>query len=178
VLIAVFIAGLMIGRTPDYLGKKLDAWCGTWAIIGICVPDAACLLSSCLALHTHAGLSSIANNGPHGFSEILYCFGEAVQNNGSAFAGLNANTPFYNVLVGIDIWIGRFAPIIAALAIVGRLASKKTVPASPGTLPTHGWTFGLTLTGVIVAVTALTFFPALCLGPIIEHGLMLMGKTF
>jgi len=178
ILIAVFIAGLMIGRTPDYLGKKLDAWCGTWAIIGICIPDAFCLLSTCLALHTHAGLAGISNNGPHGLSEILYAYGQAVQNNGSAFAGLNANTPFYNITIAIDIWIGRFIPIIAALAIAGRMASNKTVPASPGTLPVQGWTFGLTLTGVIVAVTALTFFPALCLGPIIEHGLMIAGKSF
>ena len=103
---------------------------------------------------------------------MLYCFGEAANNNGSAFAGLNANTPFYNIGAGIVIWIGRFIPIIAALAIVGRLASKKTVEASSGTLPTHGWTFGLTLTGVIMVVAALTFFPALCLGPIVEHGLM------
>ena len=103
---------------------------------------------------------------------------EAANNNGSAFAGLNANTPFYNVGAGIVIWIGRFIPIISALAIVGRLASKKTVEASSGTLPTHGWTFGLTLTGVIVIVAALTFFPALCLGPIVEHGLMLAGRAF
>ena len=178
VLITVFIAGLMIGRTPEYLGKKLDAWCGTWAIIGICVPDAACLLSTCLALQIPQGLAGISNNGPHGLSEILYAYGEAAQNNGSAFAGLNANTPFYNVSIAIVIWIGRFIPIIAALAIVGRLASKKTVEPSAGTLPTHGLTFGLVLTGVIVAVTALTFFPALSLGPMVEHGLMLLGRTF
>jgi K+-transporting ATPase ATPase A chain len=178
VLITVFIAGLMIGRTPEYLGKKLDAWCGTWAIIGICIPDAACLLATCLALQVPQGLAGIANNGPHGLSEILYAFGEAAQNNGSAFAGISANTPFYNTSIAIVIWIGRFIPIIAALAIVGRLASKKTVEASAGTLPTHGLTFGLVLTGVIIAVTALTFFPALSLGPMVEHGLMLMGRTF
>ncbi len=178
VLITVFIAGLMIGRTPEYLGKKLDAWCATWAVIGVLIPNAACLLPSALAVKLPQGLSSMNNGGPHGFSEVLYCFAEAANNNGSAFAGLNANTPFYNVSTGIIIWIGRFIPIIAALAIVGRLASKKTVEASAGTLPTHGWTFGLTLTGVIVIVAALTFFPALCLGPIVEHGLMLTGKAF
>ncbi len=178
VLITVFIAGLMIGRTPEYLGKKLDAWCATWAVIGVLIPNAACLLPTALAVMLPQGLSSLGNNGPHGLSEILYCFGEAANNNGSAFAGLNANTPFYNIGAGIVIWIGRFIPIIAALAIVGRLASKKTVEASAGTLPTHGWTFGLTLTGVIIIVAALTFFPVLCLGPIVEHGLMLMGRTF
>jgi K+-transporting ATPase ATPase A chain len=178
VLITVFIAGLMIGRTPEYLGKKLDAWVATWAVIGVLVPNAACLLPSALAVMMPQGLSSLANNGPHGMSEVLYCFAEAANNNGSAFAGLNANTPFYNISAGIVIWIGRFAPIIAALAIVGRLASKKTVEASAGTLPTHGWTFGLTLTGVIIVVAALTFFPALCLGPMVEHGLMLAGRTF
>jgi K+-transporting ATPase ATPase A chain len=178
VLITVFIAGLMIGRTPEYLGKKLDAWCATWAVLGVLIPNAACLLPTALAVMIPQGLSSIANNGPHGLTEILYCFGEAANNNGSAFAGLNANTPFYNVAAGVVIWIGRFMPIIAALAIVGRLATKKTVEASSGTLPTHGWTFGLTLTGVIVVVAALTFFPVLCLGPIVEHGLMLAGRIF
>jgi K+-transporting ATPase ATPase A chain len=178
VLIAVFIAGLMIGRTPEYLGKKLDAWCATWAVLGVLIPNAACLIPTALAVMLPQGLSSLGNNGPHGLSEILYCFGEAANNNGSAFAGLNANTPFYNIGAGIVIWIGRFAPIIAALAIAGRLASKKTVEPSAGTLPTHGWTFGLTLTGVIIIVAALTFFPVLCLGPIVEHGLMLAGRMF
>jgi K+-transporting ATPase ATPase A chain len=178
VLITVFIAGLMIGRTPEYLGKKLDAWCATWAVVGVLVPNAACLLPSALAVMLPQGLSSLGNNGPHGLSEILYCFAEAANNNGSAFAGLNANVEFYNVAAGIVIWIGRFVPIISILAIVGRLASQKTVEASSGTLPTHGWTFGLSLTGVITVVAALTFFPALCLGPIVEHGLMLAGRMF
>lgn len=178
VLIAVFIAGLMIGRTPEYLGKKLDAWCATWAVLGVLIPNAACLIPTALAVMLPQGLSSMANGGPHGLTEVLYCFGEAANNNGSAFAGLNANTPFYNIGAGIVIWIGRFIPIIAALAIAGRLASKKTVEPSAGTLPTHGWTFGLTLTGVIIIVAALTFFPALCLGPMVEHGLMLAGRVF
>ena len=178
VIITVFIAGLMIGRTPEYLGKKLDAWVATWAVIGVLIPNAACLLPTALAVEVPQGLSSMANNGPHGLTEVLYCFGEAANNNGSAFAGLNANTPFYNIGAGIVIWIGRFIPIISILAIVGRLASKKTVEASSGTLPTHGWTFGLTLAGVICIVAALTFFPALCLGPIVEHGLMLAGRMF
>ena len=178
VLIAVFIAGLMIGRTPEYLGKKLGAWEASWAVIGVLIPNAACLIPTALAVMIPQGLSSMNNGGPHGLTEVLYCFGEAANNNGSAFAGLNANTPFYNIGAGIVIWIGRFIPIIAALAIVGGLAAKKTVEPSAGTLPTHGWTFGLTLAGVIIVVAALTFFPALCLGPIVEHGLMLAGRTF
>jgi K+-transporting ATPase ATPase A chain len=181
VLITVFIAGLMIGRTPEYLGKKLDAWVATWAVIGVLLPNAACLIPTALSLIPSvapAGLTSMNNGGPHGLSEVLYAFGEAANNNGSAFAGLNANVPWYNVALGIAIIIGRFAPIVAALAIVGRLASKKTVEPSAGTLPTHGWTFGLTLTGVIIIVAALTFFPVLCLGPIVEHGLMHLGRVF
>jgi len=178
VLITVFIAGLMIGRTPEYLGKKLGAWEATWAVIGVLVPNAACLIPTAIAVMVPQGLSGISNAGPHGLSEVLYAFGEAANNNGSAFAGLNANTVFYNLGTAICILIGRFVPIVAALAIVGRLASKKTVEASVGTLPTHGWTFGLSLTGVIVIVAALTFFPVLCLGPIIEQGLMAAGRAF
>jgi potassium-transporting ATPase potassium-binding subunit len=178
VLITVFIAGLMIGRTPEYLGKKLGAWEATWAVIGVLGPNAACLIPAAMACVTPSALASLGNSGPHGFSEILYAFGEAANNNGSAFAGLNANIPWYDVALGLAIIIGRFAPIIAALAIAGRLASKRTAEASAGTLPTHGWTFGLTLTGVIVIVAALTFFPAVCLGPLVEHGLMLAGRTF
>ncbi len=178
ILITVFLAGLMIGRTPEYLGKKLGAREATWAVIGVLIPNAAALIPTAWAVIAPYGVSSMNNGGPHGFSEVLYCFGEAANNNGSAFAGLNANTLFYNVGAGIVIWIGRFIPIIAALAIVGGLASKKTVEPSVGTLPTHGWTFGLTLTGVIVIVAALTFFPALCLGPILEHGLMTTGRVF
>jgi K+-transporting ATPase ATPase A chain len=178
VLITVFIAGLMIGRTPEYLGKKLGAWEATWAVIGVLGPNAACLIPAALSCIVPSALASLGNNGPHGFSEILYAFGEAANNNGSAFAGLNANIPWYDVALGLSIIVGRFAPIAAALAIAGRLASKRTAEASAGTLPTHGWTFGLTLTGVICVVAALTFFPALCLGPLVEHGLMLAGRTF
>jgi potassium-transporting ATPase potassium-binding subunit len=178
VLITVFIAGLMIGRTPEYLGKKLGAWEATWAVIGVLGPNAACLIPAAMACVTPAALSSLGNAGPHGFSEILYEFGQAANNNGSAFAGLNANVPWWNVALGISIIVGRFAPIAAALAIAGRMASKRTAEASVGTLSTHGWTFGLTLTGVIIIVAALTFFPAICLGPLVEHGLMLAGRTF
>jgi len=178
VLITVFIAGLMIGRTPEYLGKKLGAWEATWAVIGVLLPNIAALIPTAVCVFLPSGIASMNNAGPHGLSEVLYAFGEAANNNGSAFAGLNANVPLYNILLGICIIIGRFAPIVAALAIVGRLATKKTVQASSGTLPVHGWTFGLTLTGVIIIVAALTFFPALCLGPILEHGLMLAGRAF
>jgi len=179
ILITVFIAGLMIGRTPEYLGKKLGAWEATWAVIGVLGPNAACLIPTAISCMIPSVVSStLGNNGPHGLSEIIYAYGEAANNNGSAFAGLNANVPWHDVALGVAIIIGRFAPIAAALAIVGRLASKKTVEASAGTLPTHGWTFGFTLTGVILIVAALTFFPAVCLGPLVEHGLMLAGRTF
>ena len=178
ILITVFIAGLMIGRTPEYLGKKLGAWEATWAVIGVLAPNAACLIPAAISAVYPPALASLGNPGPHGFSEILYAFGEAANNNGSAFAGLNANVPWYDVMLGLAIIVGRFAPIAAALAIAGRLASKKTAEVSMGTLPTHGWTFGFGLTGVIVIVAALTFFPALCLGPIVEHGLMLAARTF
>jgi len=179
ILITVFIAGLMIGRTPEYLGKKLGAWEATWAVIGVLGPNAACLIPTAISCMIPSVVANtLGNNGPHGLSEILYAYGEAANNNGSAFAGLNANVPWHDVALGIAIIVGRFAPIAAALAIVGRLAAKKTVEASAGTLPTHGWTFGLTLTGVIVIVAALTFFPAICLGPLVEHGLMLAGRTF
>ncbi|HZP60857.1 MAG TPA: potassium-transporting ATPase subunit KdpA [Opitutaceae bacterium] len=178
VFITVFIAGLMIGRTPEYLGKKLGAWEASWSVIGILVPSAVLLLFTALACSIPAGLAGPANGGPHGLSEILYAYSEAANNNGSAFAGLSANTPFYNTTLGVAFLIGRFIVIVAVLAIAGSLAAKKTVPASPGTLPIHGWTFGLVLTGVIIIVAALTFFPALCLGPIVEHGLMLAGRVF
>jgi K+-transporting ATPase ATPase A chain len=178
VLIAVFIAGLMIGRTPEYLGKKLGKWEASWAVIGVLLPNAACLIPAALSCIFAVGTSTLGNAGPHGLSEIFYAYAEAANNNGSAFAGLGANIPWHNVALGLAIIIGRFAPIVAALAIVGNLARQKTVETSSGTLPTHGWTFGLTLTGVIVVVAALTFFPALCLGPIVEHWLMLAGRTF
>jgi K+-transporting ATPase ATPase A chain len=178
VLITVFIAGLMIGRTPEYLGKKLGAWEATWAVIGVLGPNAACLIPAALSCIVPSSLASLGNNGPHGFSEILYAYGEAANNNGSAFAGINANIPWHDVMLGLAIIVGRFAPIAAGLAIAGRLASKKTAEPSAGTLPTHGWTFGLTLSGVICVVAALTFFPALCLGPLVEQGLMLAGRTF
>ena len=169
VLITVFIAGLMIGRTPEYLGKKLGAWEATWAVIGVLVPNAACLIPTAIAVMVPQGLSSISNAGPHGLSEVLYAFGEAANNNGSAFAGLSANTPFYNVLLAVVMWFGRFAFIVPVLAIAGSLARKKRIEVTAGTLPTHGPLFICLLVGTVVLVGALTYVPALALGPVIEH---------
>lgn len=178
VLIAVFIAGLMIGRTPEYLGKKIQAWEATWAVVAILVPNILILTGSAVACRLPAGLSSLNNQGPHGLSEIFYAYASSANNNGSAFAGLSANTNFYNLTLGTAMFLGRFSVAFAALAIAGSFAAKKTVQASPGTLPTHGMTFTFVLLGVIVIVAALTFFPALCLGPIVEHGLMLANRVF
>ena len=178
VLITVFIAGLMVGRTPEYLGKKIQAWEATWAVVAIMIPNSLILLGSAVACSLPTGLSSLNNGGPHGLSEIFYAYASAANNNGSAFAGLNANTYFYNLTLGSAMFIGRFGVIFAVLAIAGHLAAKKTVPASPGTFPANGLTFACVLLGVIVIIGALTFFPALCLGPIAEHGLMLAGRVF
>jgi K+-transporting ATPase ATPase A chain len=178
VLIAVFIAGLLIGRTPEYLGKKIQAWDASWAIIAILVPSFVILVGSAVACSSSAGLAGLNNQGPHGLSEILYAYSSAAANNGSAFAGLNANTNFYNLTLGAAMFLGRFVVALAVLAIAGNLASKKTVPTSPGTLPTNNFTFACVLLAVIVIVAALTFFPSLCLGPIVEHGLMQASRTF
>jgi potassium-transporting ATPase potassium-binding subunit len=178
VLLTVFIAGLMVGRTPEYLGKKIQAWEATWAVVAILIPNFLILLGSAVACSLPTGLASLNNAGPHGLSEIFYAYASASNNNGSAFAGLNANTYFYNLTLGAAMFIGRFGVIFAVLAIAGHLAAKKTVPSSPGTFPTNGLTFVFVLLGVILIVAALTFFPALCLGPIVEHGLMSAGRVF
>lgn len=178
VLIAVFIAGLMVGRTPEYLGKKIQAWEASWAMVAILIPNFLVLIGSAVACSVATGLASLNNAGPHGLSEIFYAYASASNNNGSAFAGLNANTYFYNLTLGAAMFLGRFGVILAVLAIAGNLASKKTVPASAGTFPTNGLTFAVVLLGIILIVGALTFFPALCLGPIVEHGLMLTGRFF
>jgi K+-transporting ATPase ATPase A chain len=178
VLIAVFIAGLMIGRTPEYLGKKIQAWDATWAIIAILAPSILILVGSAVACSVPAGLAGLNNQGPHGLSEILYGYASCAANNGSAFAGLSGNSNFYNLTLGAAMFLGRFVVALAVLAIAGNLAAKKTVPASPGTLPTNNFTFACVLFGVIVIIAALTFFPCLCLGPIAEHGLMQAARTF
>ncbi len=178
VILTVFIAGLMVGRTPEYLGKKIEAREIKMATVAVLLPSACILLFSALAVVTEAGLSSRANGGPHGLSEILYAFSSAAGNNGSAFAGLNANTAFYNFLLGIAMWIGRFGVILPVLAIAGSMVGKKIAPPSPGTFPTDGPLFVGLLMAVILIVGALTFFPALSLGPIIEHLLLRAGQTF
>ncbi len=178
VILTVFIAGLMVGRTPEYLGKKIEAREIKMAIIAVLLPSASILLFAALASVTDAGLSSRANIGPHGFSEILYAFTSAAGNNGSAFAGLNANTPFYNILLGIAMWIGRFGVIVPVLAIAGSMVTKKAAPPSPGTFPTDSPLFVGLLIAVILIVGALTFFPALALGPIVEQLLLNAGRAF
>jgi K+-transporting ATPase ATPase A chain len=172
VLIAVFVAGLMIGRTPEYLGKKIEAFEVKMAAIVILIPALFILGGTALAVMVEAGKSAVANPGAHGFSEILYAFSSAAGNNGSAFAGLSANSPFYNIALGVAMLIGRYGIIIPVLAIAGSLAAKKTVPASVGTLPTHTPLFVMLLIGTVILVGALTFVPALALGPVVEHLMM------
>ncbi len=169
VIIAVFAAGLMVGRTPEYLGKKVEAFEMKMASIGILVPPFAVLVGTSIAVAVAAGKAGVLNPGPHGFSEILYAFSSAGNNNGSAFAGISANTPFYNVMLGIAMFIARYWIAIPVLAIAGSLASKKIVPPSLGTLPTHSLLFIMFLAGIVIMVGALTFVPALALGPIAEH---------
>lgn len=178
VLLTVFLAGLMVGRTPEYLGKKIEAKEMQMVIVAILAPCAMILFGSGLSAVLPAGLSSLANKGPHGLSEILYAFTSAAGNNGSAFAGLNANTVWYNVTLGITMLVGRFFVIVPALAIAGTLAKKKVAPPSVGTFSTDTITFAVLLVGVIIIVGALTFLPALSLGPIVEHFLMLRGQSF
>lgn len=169
VLLAVFIAGLMIGRTPEYLGKKIGVPEMKMAAIYILITPSLVLLGTALAMMTDAGRAGILNPGPHGFSEVLYALSSAANNNGSAFAGLSANTPFWNLLLGVAMLIGRFAPFIPLLAIAGSLAARNIQPASPGTLPTHGALFVALIIGTVLLIGALTFIPALALGPVIEH---------
>ncbi|MFA6468739.1 MAG: potassium-transporting ATPase subunit KdpA [Bacteroidota bacterium] len=178
IFLTVFIAGLMVGRTPEFLGKKIESFEVRMAAIALLLPSGCILVSSALASISELGTTSINNFGPHGFSEILYAFASQAGNNGSAFAGLNSNTPFYNVLGGIVMLIGRFGVLVPLLAIAGSLANKNITPFSSGTFPTDTFLFGLLLFGTIMIVGALTFFPALVLGPIMEHFLMLGGQLF
>jgi K+-transporting ATPase ATPase A chain len=168
-VVAVFVAGLMVGRTPEYLGKKIEAYEMKMASLTILVPAVAVLVFTAIAVVVESGTKGIANPGAHGFSEVLYAFSSASNNNGSAFGGLTANTPFYNTTLGLAMFLGRFPAKIFALALAGALAKKKLVPASAGTLPTHTPLFVAMLIGVVVIVGALTFIPALALGPIVEH---------
>jgi len=168
-IIGVFIAGLMIGRTPEYLGKKIEAFEMKMGAIAILVMPFIVLVGTAIAVSTGAGQAGVANPGAHGFSEILYAFTSSGNNNGSAFAGISANTVFYNVALGITMWLGRYWPIVAVLAVAGSLAAKKRIPVTAGTMPTHGPTFVVLLLGTVLLVGALTFVPALALGPVIEH---------
>jgi len=168
-IVGVFIAGLMIGRTPEYLGKKIEAFEMKMSSIAILVMPFIVLTGTAVAVSVDAGRAGVANPGVHGFSEILYAFSSAGNNNGSAFAGISADTPFYNVALALTMWLGRFWPIVAVLAIAGSLAAKKRIPVSDGTMPTHGVTFVSLLIGTVLLVGALTFVPALALGPIVEH---------
>jgi K+-transporting ATPase ATPase A chain len=177
-IVAMFIAGLMVGRTPEYVGKKLEAREVKMTMLALLVLPFSNLGFTALAVAVPAGLAGIANNGPHGFSEILYAYVSTTGNNGSAFAGLNANTLFYNVTTAFAMMIGRFAVIVPMMAVAGSLASKKLVPPSAGTFPTDNGLFVALLTGVILIVGGLVFFPALALGPIIEHLLMQSGALF
>ncbi|TNC12383.1 potassium-transporting ATPase subunit KdpA [Methylobacterium terricola] len=178
VVVAIFVAGLMVGRTPEYLGKKIEAREVKMAMLAILCLPLMMLGLTALATVLPAGLAGPANAGPHGFTEILYAFTSAAANNGSTFAGLTGNTPFYNLTLGAGMLVGRFFVIIPALAIAGSLAAKKTVPASAGTFPTDGGLFVGLLVGVILIVGGLTFFPSLALGPIVEHLAAGAGQTF
>ena len=178
VLLTVFIAGLMVGRSPEYLGKRIDRYTVIWASIGLLLPSAVILLGTALSCLSPSGLASLLNGGPHGFSEILYAWTSAAANNGSAMAGLNASTNFYTIGLGAAMLLGRFGVIVPVLAITGRLVQGKSVPPSAGTFPTDTLTFAAILIAVILIVGGLTFFPALSLGPMIEHLLMKTGNLF
>jgi K+-transporting ATPase ATPase A chain len=178
VIIAVFVAGLMVGRTPEYLGKKIEIYEMKMAALIVLIPVLTVLIGTAVALVLPAGRAGIFNAGPQGFSEVLYAFSSAGNNNGSAFAGLGANSAFYNVSLGIAMLVARYALIVPVLAMAGSLVRKKKVPVSPGTLPTHTPLFIAWLIGVIVIVGALSFLPALALGPIVQQLLLGTGRLF
>jgi K+-transporting ATPase ATPase A chain len=178
VILAVFIAGLMVGRTPEYLGKKIEAYDIKMAMLAVLISSTVILLFSAVASVEKFGTSSITNPGPHGLSQILYAYTSSAGNNGSAFAGLNANTLWYNTSTAIVMLFGRFFMVIPILAIAGNLAKKKITPESVGTFPVTGPLFTILLVCTVIIVGALTFFPALSLGPILEHLQMLAGKVF
>jgi K+-transporting ATPase ATPase A chain len=179
VVLAVFIAGLMVGRTPEYLGKKIESYDVKMSMLYVLIfPLIILTLTAAFVLSPTIGLSALTNQGPHGLTEILYAFTSSAGNNGSAFAGLSANTWWYNVVLGWAMLGGRFLMMVPVLAIAGSLAAKKSVPPSPGTFPVNGTLFTVLLVGVIIILGALTFFPALSLGPILEHLQLQAGKLF
>ena len=178
VIIAMFVAGLMVGRTPEYLGKKLEAKEVKMAMLAILCLPLMMLGGTAVATVVPSAVAATSNPGPHGFSEILYAYSSQAGNNGSAFAGLSGNILFYNLTGAVAMLVGRFFVIIPAMAIAGSLAAKKTLPPSAGTFPTDGGLFVGLLVGVILIVGGLTFFPALALGPVVEHLAMIAGQTF
>jgi K+-transporting ATPase ATPase A chain len=178
IVVAIFVAGLMVGRTPEYLGKKIEAKEVKMAMLAVLCLPLSILGFTAIASVIPAGLSSIANPGPHGFSEILYAYTSGTANNGSAFGGLSGNTPWYNITIGLAMLMGRFLVIVPAMAIAGSLVAKKAAPQSAGTFPTTGPLFVGLLIGVILVVGGLIFFPALALGPIAEHLAMVKGQMF
>jgi potassium-transporting ATPase potassium-binding subunit len=178
VVLAVFIAGLMVGRTPEYLGKKIEAYDVKMAMLSLLILAISILGFAAWAIVSKWGLAGLNNNGPHGLSEILYAFSSGAGNNGSAFAGLSGNTPWYNTTLGLDMLFGRFLMIVPILALAGSLAQKKVTPASAGTFPVHGGTFFILLIGTVLLIGALNFLPALTLGPVVEHFLTAAGKLY
>ncbi|MGH8101255.1 MAG: potassium-transporting ATPase subunit KdpA [Chthoniobacterales bacterium] len=178
VVLAVFIAGLMVGRTPEYLGKKIESYDVKMAMLSLLILAISILGFAAWAAVSKWGLAGLNNNGPHGLGEILYAFSSGAGNNGSAFAGLNANTPWYDTTLGLDMLFGRFLMIVPILALAGSLVRKKVSPASAGTFPVHGGTFFMLLIGTVLLIGALNFLPALTLGPVVEHFLMQGGKLF
>ncbi|HEU0274459.1 MAG TPA: potassium-transporting ATPase subunit KdpA [Candidatus Udaeobacter sp.] len=178
VVLAVFIAGLMVGRTPEYLGKKIEAYDVKMAMLSLLILAISILGFAAWAVVSKWGLAGLNNNGPHGLSEILYAFSSGAGNNGSAFAGLSGNTPWYNTTLGLDMLFGRFLMIVPIMALAGSLVQKKVAPASAGTFPVHGGTFFILLIGTVLLIGALNFLPALTLGPVVEHFLNLQGKLF
>jgi K+-transporting ATPase ATPase A chain len=178
IFLTVFIAGLMIGRSPEFLGKKIEAYEIKMTILAILAPGIVIKLFSAVACSIPIGLASISNTGPHGLSEILYAFSSAAGNNGSAFGGLGTNNVFYNVMLGIGMIIGRYGVIVPVFAIAGNMAKKKITPVSSGTFRTDNWLFIVLLISIIIIVGGLTFFPPLALGPVVEHFLMNAGVAY
>jgi K+-transporting ATPase ATPase A chain len=178
VVLAVFIAGLMVGRTPEYLGKKIEAYDVKMAMLSLLILAISILGFAAWAIVSKWGLAGLNNNGPHGLSEILYAFSSGAGNNGSAFAGLSGNTPWYNATLGLDMLFGRFLMIVPIMALAGSLVRKKITPASAGTFPVHGGTFFILLIGTVLLIGALNFLPALTLGPVVEHFLTAAGKLY
>jgi K+-transporting ATPase ATPase A chain len=178
VVLSVFIAGLMVGRTPEYLGKKIESYDVKMAMLYVLILPMLILVLAAVSVLHPAALASLLNNGPHGFSEILYAYASTAGNNGSAYGGLTTNTNWYNLTLGFNMLSGRFLMMVPLLALAGNLALKKSVPPSSGTFPVNTTLFTVLLVGVILIVGALTFFPALSLGPILEHLLLHAGKTF